>query len=55
MPDRAALIKLHILALRRHAWALCRNGHEADDLVQDCLERALSGWRLRRVSGSLRT
>ena len=54
MPDRAALIEPHIPALRRYAWALCRDGHQADDLVQDCLERALGAWHLRRVEGSVR-
>lgn len=41
MSDRATLIEPHIPALRRYAWTLCRDGHQADDLVQDCLERAL--------------
>ena len=54
MPDRAALIEPHIPALRRYAWALCRDGHEADDLVQDCLERALGAWHLRRFEGGVR-
>jgi RNA polymerase sigma-70 factor (ECF subfamily) len=37
-----------IPALRRYAWSLLRNGPEADDLVQDCLVRALdrmAGWQ----------
>ena len=48
MNDRAAEIEPHIPALRRYAWALVRNQDAADDLVQDCLERALSRWHLRR-------
>ena len=36
----AALIEPHIPALRRFAWALLRDTAAADDLVQDCLERA---------------
>jgi RNA polymerase sigma-70 factor, ECF subfamily len=34
-------IEASIPALRRYAWSLLRNGHDADDLVQDCLVRAL--------------
>jgi RNA polymerase sigma-70 factor (ECF subfamily) len=36
-----AEIEASIPALRRYAWSLLRNGHDADDLVQDCLARAL--------------
>jgi RNA polymerase sigma factor (sigma-70 family) len=46
--DLAADIERHIPALRRYAWALLRNQDAADDLVQDCLERALGRWHLRR-------
>jgi RNA polymerase sigma factor (sigma-70 family) len=53
--DRIAeLIEPQIPALRRYAWALVRNGDAADDLVQDCLERAISRWHLRRRDGDLR-
>ena len=55
MPDRIDLIEPLIPALRRYAWALCRDQHAADDLVQDCLERALSSWLLRRPGGDLRS
>ena len=44
----AALIEPNILALRRFAWALLRDTAAADDLVQDCLERAIARWHLRR-------
>jgi RNA polymerase sigma-70 factor (ECF subfamily) len=55
MPDRAALIEAHIPGLRRFARALLRGDREsADDLVQDCLERALSRWHLRRSEGDVR-
>jgi RNA polymerase sigma-70 factor, ECF subfamily len=55
MPDQAALIELHIPGLRRFACALLRGDHHsADDLVQDCLERALSRWHQRRSDGDLR-
>jgi RNA polymerase sigma-70 factor, ECF subfamily len=55
MPDQAELIEPHIPGLRRFACALLRGDrHSADDLVQDCLERALSRWHLRRAEGNLR-
>lgn len=47
-------IEQFIPALRRFAWGLCRDSHDADDLVQDCVERALSRWHLRRPDGNLR-
>ena len=34
-------IEASIPALRRYAWSLLRNNDDADDLVQDCLVRAL--------------
>ena len=37
-----------IPALRRYARSLVRDGSNADDLVQDCLERAVSRWQQRR-------
>jgi RNA polymerase sigma-70 factor (ECF subfamily) len=55
MPDRAAQIEAHIPGLRRFACALLRGDREqADDLVQDSLERALSRWHMQRAEGSLR-
>jgi RNA polymerase sigma factor (sigma-70 family) len=47
-------IEPHIPALRRYAWALIRNQDAADDLVQDCLERAIGRWYLRRGDVNLR-
>ncbi|MHA6296872.1 sigma-70 family RNA polymerase sigma factor [Devosia sp. CAU 1758] len=41
-------------ALRRYARALTRNIDHADDLVQDCLERAISRRGLFRPGGPLR-
>src|SRR6187399_688865 len=41
-------------ALRRYARALTRNADRADDLVQDCLERALRKRLLWRPTGPLR-
>ena len=54
MDEIAALIEPHIPALRRYAWALLRDHEAADDLVQDCLERAVARWRLRRRDGDLK-
>jgi RNA polymerase sigma-70 factor (ECF subfamily) len=54
LSELASLIEPHIPALRRYAWALLRNDQAADDLVQDCLERALSRWHLRRRDGNVR-
>ena len=54
MNDLAAEVEPHIPALRRYAWALLRDDQSADDLVQDCLERAVGRWHLRRRDGSLR-
>jgi RNA polymerase sigma factor (sigma-70 family) len=55
MSDQAALIEAHIPGLRRFARALVRGDRQhADDLVQDCLERALSRWHRRRAECDLR-
>lgn len=54
MHDVARLIEPQIPALRRYAFALTRDHHRADDLVQDCLERAVGRWYLRRSDGDLR-
>jgi RNA polymerase sigma factor (sigma-70 family) len=56
MPDQDAdhLLEQEIPALRRYAYAMTRDQDAADDLVQDCLERALSRWHVRRSSGALR-
>ena len=40
--------------LRRYARALTRNAEQADDLVQDCLERALSRRHLWNDGGNTR-
>lgn len=54
MDGIAAHLDAHVPALRRYAWALLRDREAADDLVQDCLERAVSRWALRRHEGDLR-
>jgi RNA polymerase sigma factor (sigma-70 family) len=48
MNDMLHQIEPLIPALRRYARALTRNAATADDLVQDCLERAVSRWHQRR-------
>ncbi len=52
--DLPRRIESEIPALRRYAWALVHDPDRADDLVQDCLERALSRLRLWRREGDLR-
>jgi RNA polymerase sigma-70 factor (ECF subfamily) len=47
-------IEAEIPQLRRFALALTRDGVLADDIVQDCLERALAAWASRRNEASLR-
>lgn len=47
-------IEGHIPALRRYARALTGNADLADDLVQDCLERAIRRKALWRQDGSLK-
>ena len=42
LPDTEPTITLHVAALRRYAHALERNQEEADDLVQECLARAIA-------------
>ena len=48
MSDMLRQIEPLIPALRRYARALVRDHAAADDLVQDCLERAVSHWSQRR-------
>ncbi len=54
MDSFARLLLDQIPRLRRYARALAGNVADADDLVQDCLERALSRARLWRGDGELR-
>ncbi len=49
MEERKAAILAEMPRLRRYARALVRDADAADDLVQDCIERALrsiEGWRV---------
>lgn len=48
MKDMLLQVEPLIPALRRYARALVRDRANADDLVQDCLERAVSRWHQRR-------
>jgi len=54
MSDMLVLIEPQIPALRRYARGLTRDRAAADDLVQDCLERAISRWHQRRQDSSTR-
>lgn len=47
-------IEEHLPGLRRYARVLTGNAWEADDLVQDTLERACRKWLLWRVGSDLR-
>jgi RNA polymerase sigma-70 factor (ECF subfamily) len=47
-------LEANIPALRRYAWALLRNWNDADDLVQDCLVRALGRIDAGISSGNMR-
>lgn len=48
------LVEPVIPRLRRYARSLLRDSAAADDLVQDCLERAISRWHQRRQGGDAR-
>ena len=50
MDDLLHQVEPLIPALRRYSRALVRNAAAADDLVQDCLERAVSHWHQQRDS-----
>ncbi len=53
--DRAANLEAELPHLRRYARSLVGDRTRADDLVQDCLERALARWGLWRRKGPLRS
>ena len=55
MDELQWLIAREIPHLHRYALALLRNTDAADDLVQDCLERALRKRQLWRRQGSMRS
>jgi len=49
------MLSREIPHLRRYARALAQDPVLADDLVQDCLERALRKWRLWKPKGRMRS
>ncbi len=53
--DMIVLVEPLIPALRRYARSLLREPAAADDLVQDCLERAITRWGQRRSDGDVRS
>ena len=55
MGEMMLLVEPQIPGLRRYACSLLRDSVTADDLVQDCLERAISRWHQRRADGNVRT
>jgi DNA-directed RNA polymerase specialized sigma24 family protein len=55
MADMAHLIEPVIPALRRYTRTFVRGAADADDLVQDTLERAISRWHQRPSDGETRT
>lgn len=55
MGDLLTEIADQVPALRRYALALTQNHDQADDLVQDCLERAIRKHSLWRPSGKLKS
>src|SRR5260370_31680734 len=55
MADIAHLIEPVIPALQRYARTSVRDAADADDLVQDTLERAISRWHQRRSDRETRT
>ena len=55
MSRKFYLVEAHIPSLRRYAMVLLRyDADRSDDLVQDCLVRAMSKWHLWRRPGNLR-
>ena len=52
--DMMTLVDPLIPALRRYARTLLRDRANADDLVQDCLERVVTYWHQRRSAATAR-
>jgi RNA polymerase sigma-70 factor, ECF subfamily len=55
MNDFLTDVEAAIPGLRRYALALTRDADGADDLVQDCLERALTRCRLWRPTETVKS
>ncbi|MCP1674835.1 RNA polymerase sigma-70 factor (ECF subfamily) [Natronocella acetinitrilica] len=47
-------LQTHIQALRRYAYGLCRDRYEAEDLVQECLSRAIASANSLRPGAPLK-
>jgi len=54
-PATVGVVEACIPALRRYAAVLARNHQDQDDLVHDCLVRALDHWHTRREDASIRS
>lgn len=54
MSELIQQLQRYVPNLRRYARALTRNATQSDDLVQDCLERALSRQHLWKAGGNTR-
>ena len=54
MNNKNRLVEKHIPALRRYAVALTYDTGRADDLVQDCLERALNKFHMWQAGSNLK-
>jgi len=54
-PATVGVVEACIPALRRYAAVLLRNPQDRDDLVHECLVRALDRWQTRREDASLRS
>jgi RNA polymerase sigma factor (sigma-70 family) len=52
--EMARMVEPLIPALRRYATMLSKDRSTADDMVQDCLERTFTHWRLRDPNGPLK-
>ncbi len=55
MDDMILIVEPLVPGLRRYARGLVRDATLADDLVQDCLERALTRWHQRRPDRDARS
>ncbi|WP_208247761.1 RNA polymerase sigma factor (plasmid) [Rhizobium sp. T1470] len=52
MDDMISQVEPMIPALRRYARSLCGDVETADDVVQDCLEKVVANWNLRRADNA---
>src|ERR1700739_2625970 len=55
MADMVHLIEPVLPSLRRYPRTFVSDASPADDLVQDCLERAIGRWHQRRSDGDAKT